>query len=39
MKNKYDKIKLSEKEQYMELAGNLIAFLMLLAFFLKIVLF
>lgn len=39
MKDKFDKVQLSPKERFIEFVGNLFAILLLLAFFLKIVVF
>jgi len=39
MKDKFDKVELTSTERFIEFIGNALALLMLLAFFLKIVIF
>lgn len=39
MKDRFDKMVLTPKERFIEFAGNAVAILMLIAFFLKIVIF
>ena len=39
MKDRFDKMELTPKERFIEFAGNAVAIIMLIAFFLKIVIF
>ena len=39
MEDKFDKVVLTPKERFIEFAGNAVAIIMLIAFFLKIVIF